>query len=106
MGGPGHPRMAWVRDWPRTASSLPLRLAFGGQRLFIDSSTIDVSTSLATSHLAPDVATLGGAFVDVPVSAGVVGVLASMLTFMLGFRPDVLARAKLVLSLMVSRVLH
>ena len=18
MGGPGHPRMAWVRDWPRT----------------------------------------------------------------------------------------
>ena len=20
MGGPGHPRMAWVRDWPRTAA--------------------------------------------------------------------------------------
>lgn len=88
------------------ASSPPPRLASGGQRLFIDSSTIDVSTSLATSRLVADAAALGGAFVDAPVSGGVVGASAGTLTFMLGCRPDVFARVESVLSLMGSRVLH
>jgi 3-hydroxyisobutyrate dehydrogenase len=76
----------------------------GPDRLFIDCSTIDPSTSRG---VAASVASAGrGTFVDAPMSGGVVGATAGTLTFMLGAPASVLPRAEPVLMLMGRRVLH
>ena len=87
------------------ASSLPPAAA-GKKRLFIDSSTIDVGTSLATAKLVRDTKALNGVFVDAPVSGGVVGAQAGTLTFMVGCPKAQLNRVNTVLSMMGSRVLR
>ncbi|KAF8544415.1 NAD binding domain of 6-phosphogluconate dehydrogenase-domain-containing protein [Trichophaea hybrida] len=87
-------------------TSPPPSLSSGVQRLFIDSSTIDITTSLAISRIVSSSSALNGAFVDAPVSGGVVGASAATLTFMLGCHKAMLPRVNSVLSLMGSRILH
>lgn len=73
-------------------------------RLFIDCSTIDPSTSRS---VAASVASSGqGAFVDAPMSGGVVGATAGTLTFMLGAPSYLVSRAEAILLRMGRRVLH
>ncbi|KAH6673938.1 3-hydroxyisobutyrate dehydrogenase [Plectosphaerella plurivora] len=76
----------------------------GPDRLFIDCSTIDPSTSRG---VAGSIASAGrGTFVDAPMSGGVVGATAGTLTFMLGAPGSVLPRAEPILLRMGKRVLH
>jgi len=73
-------------------------------RLFIDSSTVDVSTSL---DVATSIRNTGwGEFVDAPVSGGVVGAQAGTLTFMLGAHEAMRPRVESVLHHMGKRVMH
>lgn len=74
------------------------------QRLFIDTSTIDPTTSGQVAHAAHSSGQ--GKFIDAPMSGGVVGAQAGTLTFMIGAAPDVVESATAVLSLMGRRVLH
>lgn len=73
-------------------------------RLFIDTSTIDPSTSREVARAVADARQ--GAFVDAPMSGGVVGATAGTLTFMLGSDPALVPRAEPVLLLMGRKVLH
>lgn len=80
-------------------SSLPKK-----DRVFIDCSTIDPSTSRA---VASSVSEAGqGTFVDAPMSGGVVGATAGTLTFMLGSSEALLPRLEPLLLLMGRKVLH
>jgi 3-hydroxyisobutyrate dehydrogenase-like beta-hydroxyacid dehydrogenase len=90
----------------RLESAPPPRLASNAKRLFIDSSTIDIATSLSTAELIANTPALNGTFVDAPVSGGVAGATAGTLTFMLGCHSSLLSRVNGVLSLMGSRVFH
>ncbi len=74
-----------------------------GQRVFIDCSTIDPSSSRA---VAAAVAKAGVQFVDAPMSGGVIGATAGTLTFMLGAPPSLVGRIEPVLLRMGKRVLH
>ncbi|KAL5400036.1 hypothetical protein PMIN06_001073 [Paraphaeosphaeria minitans] len=73
-------------------------------RLFIDTSTIDPTTSGQVADAAHSSGQ--GVFIDAPMSGGVVGAQAGTLTFMIGAAPDVVERATAVLSLIGRRVLH
>lgn len=81
------------------AGSLPKK-----DRIFIDCSTIDPSTS---RQVAKSVADAGqGLFVDAPMSGGVVGATAGTLTFMLGADEALLPRVEPALMHMGRKVLH
>jgi 3-hydroxyisobutyrate dehydrogenase len=69
--------------------------------LFIDCSTIDVSSSRAAHELA---AGAGHRSVDAPVSGGVVGATAATLTFMAGGDDEALTAARPVLEHLGKRV--
>jgi 3-hydroxyisobutyrate dehydrogenase len=71
--------------------------------LFIDCSTIDV-TSARTAHALA--AEHGIASLDAPVSGGVGGAKAATLTFMVGGSADAFARGKPVLERMGKRIVH
>jgi 3-hydroxyisobutyrate dehydrogenase len=71
--------------------------------LFIDCSTIDVTSARAAHALA---AQRGIAALDAPVSGGVGGAKAATLTFMVGGAADAFARGKQVLERMGKRVVH
>jgi 3-hydroxyisobutyrate dehydrogenase len=71
--------------------------------LFIDCSTIDV-TSARTAHALA--AERGIASLDAPVSGGVGGAKAATLTFMVGGSTDAFARGKPILERMGKRVVH
>ena len=74
------------------------------ERLFIDCSTIDPSSSkeVATAvHTSKQ-----GRFVDAPMSGGVVGAKAGTLTFMLGAPESYVSRVESILLMMGKRVLH
>lgn len=73
------------------------------QRLFIDCSTIDPSSSREVASL---VSKAGGVFVDAPMSGGVVGATAGTLTFMLGAPDALISRVEPILLHMGRRVLH
>lgn len=73
-------------------------------RLFIDTSTIDPITSRGVAKIVNE--TGQGAFVDAPMSGGVVGATAGTLTFMIGASKDLVPRAEEVLLMMGRRVLH
>ncbi|PUU74980.1 NAD binding domain of 6-phosphogluconate dehydrogenase-domain-containing protein [Tuber borchii] len=75
------------------------------EKLFIDCSTIDISTSLSVRKTVCE-SSLNGQFVDAPVSGGTVGAAAGTLTFMVGSEPALLPRITPLLSLMGSRVIH
>jgi len=71
--------------------------------LFIDCSTIDVTSARAAHALA---AARGIAALDAPVSGGVAGAKAATLTFMVGGSAEAFARGKPVLERMGKRVVH
>jgi 3-hydroxyisobutyrate dehydrogenase len=71
--------------------------------LFIDCSTIDVTSARAAHALAAE---RGVAALDAPVSGGVAGAKAATLTFMVGGAAQAFARGKPVLERMGKRVVH
>ncbi len=71
--------------------------------LFIDCSTIDVTSARAASQAA---LAAGMRAVDAPVSGGVGGATAGTLTFMVGGEPADFARAKPYLECMGKRIVH
>ncbi|KAB8298099.1 hypothetical protein EYC80_001861 [Monilinia laxa] len=73
-------------------------------RLFIDCSTIDPTTSREVANAVHN--TQQGRFVDAPMSGGVIGATAGTLTFMLGSSDDLVARINPILAMMGKRVLH
>lgn len=81
------------------AESLPQK-----DRVFIDCSTIDPSTSRKVAQLVS--AAGQGTFVDAPMSGGVVGATAGTLTFMLGAAPSLMPRVEPTLLRMGKKVLH
>jgi len=79
----------------------------GNERLFIDCSTIDPTSSREVASAVHS--TSSGRFVDAPMSGGVVGARAGTLTFMLGASSSsgaLIERAKKVLMLMGKKVWH
>lgn len=77
------------------------------ERLFIDCSTIDPTSSREVANAVHS--TAQGRFVDAPMSGGVVGAEAGTLTFMLGFSSrsgGLLHRITPVLTMMGKRVVH
>jgi len=71
--------------------------------LFIDCSTIDVSSARKAHDLA---AARGIATLDAPVSGGVGGAKAATLTFMVGGSHHAFARGKPILERMGKRIVH
>jgi 3-hydroxyisobutyrate dehydrogenase len=71
--------------------------------LFIDCSTIDVTSARAAHALAGE---RGIAALDAPVSGGVAGAKAATLTFMVGGSVEAFARGKPVLERMGKRGVH
>jgi 3-hydroxyisobutyrate dehydrogenase len=71
--------------------------------LFIDCSTIDVTSARAANQAA---LAAGMRAVDAPVSGGVGGATAGTLTFMVGGEPADFARAKPYLECMGKRIVH
>ena len=84
-------------------SGLP-KLNDGGERLFIDCSTIDPSSSREVANAVH--CTKAGKFVDAPMSGGVVGAEAGTLTFMLGAPQSLVHRTNPILSMMGRSVHH
>lgn len=72
-------------------------------KLFIDCSTIDPSTS---RRVATALEALGSAFLDAPVSGGVMGAQAGTLCFMVGGRKDILSRAHSAFECMGKKIIH
>ncbi|KAI0486120.1 NAD binding domain of 6-phosphogluconate dehydrogenase-domain-containing protein [Xylaria cf. heliscus] len=72
--------------------------------VFIDCSTIDLSTSRAVAEMVKDASQ--GEFVDAPMSGGVVGATAGTLTFMLGSPEELVPKVEPILLRMGKRVLH
>ncbi|ORY65144.1 putative 3-hydroxyisobutyrate dehydrogenase G6G8.5 [Pseudomassariella vexata] len=74
------------------------------ERIYIDCSTIDPSTS---REIARQVSSASqGSFVDAPMSGGVVGATAGTLTFMLGAPDALVLKIEPVLLRMGKKVLH
>jgi len=71
--------------------------------LFIDSSTIDVTSARTAHRLAGEAGMLA---LDAPVSGGVGGAEAASLTFMAGGSAAAFAKAKPILDAMGRRVIH
>lgn len=77
------------------------------ERLFIDCSTIDPTSSREVANAVH--ATAQGRFVDAPMSGGVVGARAGTLTFMLGASSrsgGLVKRVTPILQLMGAKVIH
>ncbi|KAI1156716.1 NAD binding domain of 6-phosphogluconate dehydrogenase-domain-containing protein [Nemania diffusa] len=72
--------------------------------VFIDSSTIDPTSSREVAKMVAD--TVQGQFVDAPMSGGVVGATAGTLTFMLGSPQELVPQIEPILMRMGKRVLH
>ncbi|KAK5059849.1 hypothetical protein LTR84_009732 [Exophiala bonariae] len=73
-------------------------------RIFIDSSTIDPTTSREVAKLVKEKA--GAKFVDAPMSGGVVGARAGTLTFMIGAEKEDVPTLREILLLMGKKVWH
>jgi len=71
--------------------------------LFIDSSTIDVTSARAVAEAA---AKAGHPMIDAPVSGGTGGAAAGTLTFMVGGPDAAFAKAKPILELMGKTIVH
>jgi 3-hydroxyisobutyrate/3-hydroxypropionate dehydrogenase len=74
------------------------------ERLFIDCSTIDPSSSREVANAVHS--TQQGRFVDAPMSGGVVGATAGTLTFMLGAQDSLVSRVEAILLMMGKKVVH
>lgn len=88
-----HVRDAWLGAGGMAAAARP-------DALLIDCSTIDVATAREVAAAVPQ------AFLDAPVSGGVMGAEAGTLTFMVGGTTDGFARAEPVLQAMGRRIVH
>jgi 3-hydroxyisobutyrate dehydrogenase len=75
----------------------------GPEVLYIDSSSIEIST---THELHREAAKMGVAMVDAPVSGGVVGASAGTLTFMVGGNEKDFLKAKPILEKMGKKIIH
>lgn len=75
----------------------------GTRRLFVDSSTIDVTT---TRDLARAAMETGDGFIDAPVSGGAEGARAGSLSFMLGGSPDDIAVVSPILDALGGKTQH
>lgn len=98
-------------------TSLPkpehVRLVYGGEdgvfahaapgTLLLDTSTVDVDTS---RWCHDEAAERGLSFIDAPISGGTAGAEAHTLTFMLGGRPDDVARAADLVAPMAGNVIR
>ncbi|RFU32101.1 hypothetical protein B7463_g4241, partial [Scytalidium lignicola] len=82
----------------------PLSSSPTPDRLFIDCSTIDPTSSRDVARAVQS--TSSGTFVDAPMSGGVVGAKAGTLTFMLGSPSDLVPTVEPILLRMGRRVLH
>lgn len=85
----------------------PLSSSSASERLFIECSTIDPTSSREVANAVH--CTAQGRFVDAPMSGGVVGARAATLTFMLGASTrsgDLVKRVSPILEFMGSKVLH
>jgi 3-hydroxyisobutyrate dehydrogenase len=71
--------------------------------LFVDCTSGDPDTS---RRIAADLALRGIAFIDAPVSGGVVGAEAGKLTVMVGGAADALERARPVLECFAGKIVH
>ena len=71
--------------------------------LLIDSSTIDVESARAVNQAAADA---GFEMLDAPVSGGVAGAQAGILTFMVGGSEAAFARAEPILDVMGGKIVH
>lgn len=71
--------------------------------VFVDSSTIDVSTARSVHASAQDAGML---MVDAPVSGGVGGAAAGTLTFMAGGAADAFEKARPFLDIMGQKIVH
>lgn len=78
-------------------------LGDGPRRVFVDSSTIDVT---ATRDLGAAAIDAGHGFVDAPVSGGAEGARGGALSFMLGGAPDDIALIAPVLDALGTKVQH
>lgn len=74
------------------------------ERLFIDCSTIDPTSSRKVANAVHT--TQQGQFVDAPMSGGVVGATVGTLTFMLGAPDSLVSRVEPILLMMGKKVLH
>ncbi|KAF2143627.1 uncharacterized protein K452DRAFT_246885 [Aplosporella prunicola CBS 121167] len=81
-----------------------LRKGAAKERLFIDVSTVDPKTSHNVANAA--YSSGQGKFIDAPMSGGVVGAEKGTLTFMIGAPPELVDRAKEILSMLGKRVIH
>jgi 3-hydroxyisobutyrate dehydrogenase len=88
-----HVRAVWTEILPAAKRGV----------LFIDCSTIDVTSARAAHGLAAE---RGIASLDAPVSGGVAGAKTATLTFMVGGTTEAFARGKPVLERMGKRVVH
>ncbi len=75
----------------------------GADTLFIDCSTIDVTTARAVSEAAD---ARGHAMLDSPMSGGIIGAEAGSLTFMAGGSEAAFARARPILEAMGRNIFH
>ncbi len=88
-----HVREAWLGAGGMAAASVP-------DAVLVDCSTIDVATAREVA------AGSGRAFLDAPVSGGVMGAEGATLTFMVGGDPAAFARAEPVLRQMGRAAIH
>lgn len=95
-----------VKSVFRSILLTPPKTGSNQRKLFIDCSTIDITTSLEVGKSVRELSSLNAEFVDAPVSGGVVGAQAGTLTFMVGSHTSILPSVAPLLSLMGSRVLH
>lgn len=93
---PSHVKSVYCDDNGLLSNSRP-------NTLFIDSSTIDPTTS---RDVAEEAKKAGSVMVDAPVSGGVVGAEAGTLTFMVGGSDEAHDRAKHVLQHMGKNIVH
>ena len=80
------------------------KMESGMDRLFIDCSTIDPSSSLKIANAVHSIK--AGRFVDAPMSGGVVGAKRGTLTFMLGAPLELVERITPILTKMGKSVHH
>lgn len=74
------------------------------ERLFIDCSTIDPTSSADVANATHSSGQ--GKFVDAPMSGGVVAATSGQLTFMIGTQDSMVDRVSEILSMMGKRILH
>lgn len=101
------PEPSHVKNVFHSILNPPLAPPQDQERLFIDCSTIDPTSSREVANAVH--CTAQGRFVDAPMSGGVVGAQNGTLTFMLGASTksgDLVERVRPVLAMMGAKVLH